>query len=268
MERDWRLAGAMISTAESAPPAPSKSCRNVTIERRVIRPTTRIGRLSMGNSVTAVLILPMARMTSKNAPRDTRVAALGCDDGGRHASRVPDRRRSSGPLRRQHRPFRAFDLTDGPLRPWPSVEHGDGKRRGGRPDSAQRSAGRVGPRSGPGWFPWIDPQAIVGTPLETIEGYRPPPEVREDYPESYADDRFVESMSYAPTRTSFPAGRASTERQARRRGRVFRVGGASRRVRLPDRGLGRGRVPRGGGTWPTAAVMSPATDGGNDELEQ
>jgi hypothetical protein len=29
----------------------------------------------MGNSVTAVPILPMARMTSKNVPRDRRVAA-------------------------------------------------------------------------------------------------------------------------------------------------------------------------------------------------
>jgi hypothetical protein len=41
----------------------------------------------------------------------------------------------------------------GHLTPWPSVEHGGGKRRGGRPNSAQRSAGGVGARSRPEWFP-------------------------------------------------------------------------------------------------------------------
>jgi pimeloyl-ACP methyl ester carboxylesterase len=46
-------------------------------------------------------------------------------------------------------------------------------------------------------FRAIDPRAIVGAALETIEGYRPPPEVREDYLESYEGDRFVESMRYA-----------------------------------------------------------------------
>lgn len=46
-------------------------------------------------------------------------------------------------------------------------------------------------------FRAIDPRAIVDAALETIEGYRPPPEVREDYLESYEGDRFVESMRYA-----------------------------------------------------------------------
>ena len=46
-------------------------------------------------------------------------------------------------------------------------------------------------------FRAIDPRAIVGAALETIEGCRPPPEVREDYLESYEGDRFVESMRYA-----------------------------------------------------------------------
>jgi pimeloyl-ACP methyl ester carboxylesterase len=46
-------------------------------------------------------------------------------------------------------------------------------------------------------FRAIGPRAIVGAALETIEGYRPPPEVREDYLESYEGDRFVESMRYA-----------------------------------------------------------------------
>ncbi|MGD0923882.1 MAG: alpha/beta hydrolase [Streptosporangiaceae bacterium] len=46
-------------------------------------------------------------------------------------------------------------------------------------------------------FRAIDPRAIVGATLETIEGYRPPPEIREDYLKSYEGDRFVESMRYA-----------------------------------------------------------------------
>jgi pimeloyl-ACP methyl ester carboxylesterase len=46
-------------------------------------------------------------------------------------------------------------------------------------------------------FRAIDPRAIVGAALGTIEGYRPPPEVWEDYLESYEGDRFVESMRYA-----------------------------------------------------------------------
>jgi len=45
-------------------------------------------------------------------------------------------------------------------------------------------------------FRTIDSRAIVGAALETIEGYRLPPEVREDYLESYAGDRLVESMRY------------------------------------------------------------------------
>jgi len=74
---------------------------------------------------------------------------------------------------------------------------------------------------------------IVGAALETIEGYRPPPEVREDYLESYEGDRFVESLRYA-------------------RAHPWVAGGY------------RAAAARG----PAAAVMSPATDGGNDELEQ
>jgi pimeloyl-ACP methyl ester carboxylesterase len=46
-------------------------------------------------------------------------------------------------------------------------------------------------------FRAVDPRAIVGSALETIEGYQPPPEVREDYLESYEGDRFAESMRYA-----------------------------------------------------------------------
>ena len=43
----------------------------------------------------------------------------------------------------------------------------------------------------------MDPRAIVGAALDTIEGYAIPPEIREDYLESYAGERFVESMRYA-----------------------------------------------------------------------
>lgn len=46
-------------------------------------------------------------------------------------------------------------------------------------------------------FRAIDSRAIVGAALATIEGYQPPPEVREDYLGSYEGDRFVESMRYA-----------------------------------------------------------------------
>jgi len=66
------------------------------------------------------------------------------------------------------------------LLPFSGVAH-VGYLPGGRPDPAQRSAGGVGARSGPGCFRAIHPQAIIGAALETIEGYRPPPEVGEDY---------------------------------------------------------------------------------------
>jgi hypothetical protein len=46
-------------------------------------------------------------------------------------------------------------------------------------------------------FRTIDPRVIVCAALEPIEGYRPPPEVREDYLGSYAGDRFAGSMCYA-----------------------------------------------------------------------
>jgi pimeloyl-ACP methyl ester carboxylesterase len=46
-------------------------------------------------------------------------------------------------------------------------------------------------------FRALDPRAVVGAALDTIEGYDLPPEIREDYLESYAGDRFVESMRYA-----------------------------------------------------------------------
>jgi pimeloyl-ACP methyl ester carboxylesterase len=45
-------------------------------------------------------------------------------------------------------------------------------------------------------FRAIDPRAIVGAALDTIEGHPLPPEIREDYLASYAGDRFVESMRY------------------------------------------------------------------------
>jgi pimeloyl-ACP methyl ester carboxylesterase len=45
-------------------------------------------------------------------------------------------------------------------------------------------------------FRGMDPRTVVGAALETIEGYRPPPDVLEDYLESYQGDRFVESMRY------------------------------------------------------------------------
>jgi pimeloyl-ACP methyl ester carboxylesterase len=43
----------------------------------------------------------------------------------------------------------------------------------------------------------MDPRAIVGVALDTIEGYDMPAEIREDYLQSYEGDRFVESMRYA-----------------------------------------------------------------------
>jgi pimeloyl-ACP methyl ester carboxylesterase len=45
-------------------------------------------------------------------------------------------------------------------------------------------------------FRAMDPRVIVGAALDTIETYTVPPEIREDYLESYAGDRFVESMRY------------------------------------------------------------------------
>ena len=45
----------------------------------------------------------------------------------------------------------------------------------------------------------IDPRAVVGAALDTIEGYALPAEIREDYLDSYDGDRFVESMRYVRT---------------------------------------------------------------------
>jgi pimeloyl-ACP methyl ester carboxylesterase len=45
-------------------------------------------------------------------------------------------------------------------------------------------------------FRAMDPRAIVGAALDTIEGDALPPEIREDYLDSYDGDRFVESMRY------------------------------------------------------------------------
>jgi pimeloyl-ACP methyl ester carboxylesterase len=45
-------------------------------------------------------------------------------------------------------------------------------------------------------FRAIDPRAIVGAALDTIEGHTLPPEIRQDYLQSYEGDRFVESMRY------------------------------------------------------------------------
>ena len=42
----------------------------------------------------------------------------------------------------------------------------------------------------------MDPRAIVGAALDTIEGHVLPGEIREDYLKSYEGDRFVESMRY------------------------------------------------------------------------
>ena len=45
-------------------------------------------------------------------------------------------------------------------------------------------------------FRAMDPRAIVAAALATIEGHTLPPEIREDYLDSYDGDRFVESMRY------------------------------------------------------------------------
>jgi len=45
-------------------------------------------------------------------------------------------------------------------------------------------------------FRAMDPRAIVGAALDTIEGHVLPGEIREDYLKSYEGDRFVESMRY------------------------------------------------------------------------
>ncbi len=45
-------------------------------------------------------------------------------------------------------------------------------------------------------FRVLDPRAIVGAALDTIEGYTMPAEIREDYLDSYDGERFVESMRY------------------------------------------------------------------------
>jgi pimeloyl-ACP methyl ester carboxylesterase len=42
----------------------------------------------------------------------------------------------------------------------------------------------------------MDPRAIVGAALDTIDGYELPVDIREDYLASYDGDRFVESMRY------------------------------------------------------------------------
>jgi pimeloyl-ACP methyl ester carboxylesterase len=45
-------------------------------------------------------------------------------------------------------------------------------------------------------FRAVDPRAIVGAALDTIEGDALPAEIREDYLDSYDGERFVESMRY------------------------------------------------------------------------
>jgi pimeloyl-ACP methyl ester carboxylesterase len=50
-----------------------------------------------------------------------------------------------------------------------------------------------------GRFRAMDPRTIVGAVLDTIEGDALPAEIREDYLDSYAGDRFVESMRYVRT---------------------------------------------------------------------
>jgi len=45
-------------------------------------------------------------------------------------------------------------------------------------------------------FRALDPRSIVGGAVDSMERYRPPDEVREDYIQSYEGDRFVESMRY------------------------------------------------------------------------
>jgi pimeloyl-ACP methyl ester carboxylesterase len=123
-----------------------------------------------------------------------------------------------------------------------------------------------------GGFRAIDPRAIIGAALETIEGYRPPPEVRENYLESYEGDRFVESMRYArPYPNELPqlAGRlpeisALVPVIAGRRDRVVPLSNAGfLDERLPDGKLvvGAGRLVweerAGGCACVTAGVLSP-----------
>ncbi|MGH8996396.1 MAG: alpha/beta fold hydrolase, partial [Acidimicrobiales bacterium] len=45
-------------------------------------------------------------------------------------------------------------------------------------------------------FRAMDPRAIVGSALDTIEGPALPAHIREDYLDSYDGDRFAESMRY------------------------------------------------------------------------
>ncbi len=51
-------------------------------------------------------------------------------------------------------------------------------------------------------FRALDARAVVGASLDTIRGYELPAEVRADYLDSYAGERFVESMRYV---RSYPA---------------------------------------------------------------
>jgi hypothetical protein len=71
--------------------------------------------------------------------------------------------------------------------------------------------------------------------IDTIEGHALPPEIREDYLESYDGDRFVESM---------------------------------RNVRAYLGALGGGRLPRRGEGETTTTAMRLLPHGGNDEPEQ
>jgi pimeloyl-ACP methyl ester carboxylesterase len=82
----------------------------------------------------------------------------------------------------------------------------------------------------------IDPRAIVGAALETIEGYQPPPEVGEGCLESYEGGQFVESMRYAH---AYPSELPKlAERLPEINVPVLITAGRRDRV-----------VPRGGGTW-------------------
>lgn len=51
-------------------------------------------------------------------------------------------------------------------------------------------------------FRKLDARTVVGAALDTIEGHELPAEIRADYLDSYAGDRFVESMRYV---RSYPA---------------------------------------------------------------
>jgi pimeloyl-ACP methyl ester carboxylesterase len=59
-------------------------------------------------------------------------------------------------------------------------------------------------------FRALDPRAIVGAALDTIDGDPLPPEIRADYLDSYDGDRFVESMRYA---RSYPSELAKLEQR-------------------------------------------------------